>query len=115
MPQRVWQRTRQLWSSSDSLCAGIDRNSWAGHSVTFCSPQRALWRPERKASKTLYFYVPVLELEELLSMKGALPAYKVRHTEPYLRACWITVCEQVCLRVLPVVSVLIDYPCAEPQ
>ena len=88
------------------LCAGIGQNSWAGHSVTFCSPQKNLWRPERKGSNVLYFYVPVLELEELLSMKRALPAYEVRHTEPYIAACWLTVCEHVLLKVLPVLPLL---------
>ena len=60
--------------------------------------------------------MPVLGLEELLSMKRALPAYKVRHTEPYIAAaCWVTVCELVRLRVLSVIPVLIEDPCAEPQ
>ena len=58
-----------------------------GHSVTFCSPQRALWRPERKAMPFLCFFVPVLTLDEIMAMKDALPQYKVRHTEQYLPPC----------------------------
>jgi hypothetical protein len=41
-----------------------------------------LCKPKRKANRVLYLYMPVLELEELLSMKRALPAYQVRHRKP---------------------------------
>lgn len=61
------------------LWAGIGKESWQGESVVFCSPQMALWRSYNKGFKTLFLYVPVVPLLELLTMRGALPQYQVRH------------------------------------
>lgn len=68
-----------------------------------------------KGGDVLYLYVPVLELDELLSMKRALPEYKVRHAKPYLAAFWATVCDLVLFRVLSASPVLNEDPCAETQ
>jgi hypothetical protein len=52
---------------------------WGGETVVFCSPQKELWRSERKGARTLTLYVPVVPLTELLEMKRSLPQYKVSH------------------------------------
>lgn len=74
-----------------------------------------MYKPMWKGGDVLYLYVPVLELEELLSMKRALPEYKVRHAEPYSAAFRVTVCDLVLSRVLPASPVLNEDPCAETQ
>ena len=43
----------------------------------FCSQERGLWRGNRKGAKTLFLCVPVVSLEEMLSMKRSLPQFQV--------------------------------------
>ncbi|CAK0731525.1 hypothetical protein CVIRNUC_000006 [Coccomyxa viridis] len=61
---------------TDGCVPCISLALYDGHNVTFCSPQRDLWRRERKALPFKGFYVPVLNEDEVLAMKAALPHYK---------------------------------------
>ena len=55
-----------------------------GPNVTFCSPQKDIWRGNRKALPNLVLFVPVLTEAEMLDMKAKLPEYQVRGTESFV-------------------------------
>ena len=65
-----------------------------GHSITFCSPQEDLWRGYNKGIWTLFLFVPVVPLHELLTMRGALPEHKVRQAIKCIARCYISCCER---------------------
>lgn len=82
------QRGKKGWGGAgsyrdvDILCAGISRDLYDGPNLTFCSPQKDLWRGENKALPYMCFFVPVLSDEEMLDMKSKLPEYKVQDAKP---------------------------------
>ena len=62
----------------DMMCAGIDRNSWQGGAVVFCSQHKGLWGDKASQRRgRLVLCVGPASIEELLSMRNALPKYRV--------------------------------------
>ena len=65
-----------LNARNKKLSAGIEREMWGGETVVFCHLHKQLWQEE--GDKTLLLCMGPASLEEILSMKKALPQHQVR-------------------------------------
>ncbi|KAK9803039.1 hypothetical protein WJX72_012384 [[Myrmecia] bisecta] len=60
----------------DGGVPSLDENLWYGEAYVFSSPKQNLWHQETKGARTLTFYVPLFNFEELQLCKNGLTTYK---------------------------------------
>lgn len=78
-PAKTVDTLTLVCSHGGLMCAGIDRKCWPGETVVFCSQHKGLWCEKASQQRDrLVLCAGPTSLAELLSMKKALPKYRVR-------------------------------------
>ncbi|KAK9807500.1 hypothetical protein WJX72_000991 [[Myrmecia] bisecta] len=84
----------------DGGVPSLDENLWYGEAYVFSSPKQNLWHQETKGARTLTFYVPLFNFEELQLCKNGLTTYKGMSDEDLslrLMLCLVHACIGRCL------------------
>ena len=65
------------WSSGALLTAAIAEHKYRGPTIVCASPQRELYRLQRKGGECIVLFLPLCSLDELLEMQRKLHPVKV--------------------------------------